>query len=100
DYNLWSGRRGLSQKPGTTHSGGSTGRLHPCQSQGRSIDRRGQHHASTPVFRVFVSRSTTEGENTMTEFTAPPGMHPLSPHLVCAGAAEAIAFYKAAFGAT
>ena len=36
----------------------------------------------------------------MTEFTAPPGMHALSPHLVCAGAAEAIVFYKAAFGAT
>ena len=36
----------------------------------------------------------------MTEFTAPPGMHTLSPHLVCSGAAEAIAFYKAAFGAT
>jgi PhnB protein len=27
-------------------------------------------------------------------------MHVLSPHLVCAGAAEAIAFYAAAFGAT
>jgi PhnB protein len=35
-----------------------------------------------------------------TEFAAPSGMHALSPHLVCAGAAEAIAFYKAAFGAT
>jgi PhnB protein len=32
--------------------------------------------------------------------TAPVGMHALSPHLVCAGAADAIAFYKAAFGAT
>jgi uncharacterized glyoxalase superfamily protein PhnB len=31
---------------------------------------------------------------------APAGMHALSPHLVCAGAADAIAFYKAAFGAT
>jgi uncharacterized glyoxalase superfamily protein PhnB len=27
-------------------------------------------------------------------------MHVLSPHLVCAGAADAIDFYKAAFGAT
>ena len=36
----------------------------------------------------------------MTEFAAPPGMHTLSPHLVCADAAEAIAFYKAAFDAT
>ncbi len=29
----------------------------------------------------------------------PGGMHSLTPHLVCAGAAEAIAFYKAAFNA-
>jgi PhnB protein len=34
------------------------------------------------------------------EFGLPPGMHALSPHLVCAGAADAIDFYKAAFGAT
>lgn len=36
----------------------------------------------------------------MTEFALPAGMHTLSPHLVCAGAADAIDFYKAAFGAT
>jgi PhnB protein len=30
----------------------------------------------------------------------PAGMQPLSPHLVCNGAAKAIAFYKKAFGAT
>ena len=29
----------------------------------------------------------------------PEGMHSLTPHLICAGAAEAIAFYKAAFNA-
>lgn len=29
-----------------------------------------------------------------------PFLHSLSPHLVCAGAAKAIDFYKAAFGAT
>lgn len=29
----------------------------------------------------------------------PEGMHTLTPHLVCAGAAEAIEFYKKAFGA-
>ena len=29
----------------------------------------------------------------------PDGMHSLTPHLVCAGAAEAIDFYKRAFGA-
>lgn len=31
--------------------------------------------------------------------TLPEGMHQLSPHLVCAGAADAITFYMAAFGA-
>ena len=29
----------------------------------------------------------------------PEGMHSLTPHLVCAGAADAIGFYKAAFNA-
>lgn len=29
----------------------------------------------------------------------PPGMHSITPHLVCAGAAEAIDFYVKAFGA-
>lgn len=30
----------------------------------------------------------------------PDGMHTITPHIVCAGAAEAIEFYKKAFGAT
>ena len=29
----------------------------------------------------------------------PPGMHSITPHLVCAGAADAIEFYKKAFNA-
>ena len=29
----------------------------------------------------------------------PDGMHSLTPHLVCAGAADAMAFYKRAFNA-
>ncbi|WP_414440047.1 VOC family protein [Burkholderia sp. 22PA0106] len=29
----------------------------------------------------------------------PEGMHTLTPHLICRGAADAIAFYQAAFGA-
>jgi uncharacterized glyoxalase superfamily protein PhnB len=32
--------------------------------------------------------------------TIPQGMHSITPHLICAGAAKAIEFYKAAFGAT
>jgi uncharacterized glyoxalase superfamily protein PhnB len=30
----------------------------------------------------------------------PDGMHTVTPHLICAGAADAIEFYKAAFNAT
>ena len=30
----------------------------------------------------------------------PPGMHTVTPHLICKGAAAAIEFYKEAFGAT
>jgi len=30
----------------------------------------------------------------------PDGMHTVTPHLICAGASDAIAFYKAAFHAT
>ena len=30
----------------------------------------------------------------------PEGMHSVTPHLICAGAADAIEFYKKAFGAT
>jgi PhnB protein len=33
------------------------------------------------------------------ETAIPNGMHTVTPHLVCAGAADAIEFYKAAFGA-
>jgi PhnB protein len=29
----------------------------------------------------------------------PEGMHSVTPHLICAGAADAIEFYKKAFGA-
>jgi uncharacterized glyoxalase superfamily protein PhnB len=36
----------------------------------------------------------------MTQVKAiPQGMHSITPHLVCAGASDAIAFYKAAFNA-
>jgi uncharacterized glyoxalase superfamily protein PhnB len=31
--------------------------------------------------------------------TIPQGMHSVTPHLICAGAAQAIEFYKRAFGA-
>ncbi len=38
--------------------------------------------------------------NIAAEQAAAYGMHSVTPHLVCAGAAEAIDFYKKAFGAT
>jgi uncharacterized glyoxalase superfamily protein PhnB len=41
-------------------------------------------------------------ENTMSTSNVQPipeGMHSITPHLVCNGAADAIAFYKKAFGA-
>lgn len=37
--------------------------------------------------------------STSTVKAIPDGMHSLTPHLVCAGAAEAIEFYKKAFNA-
>jgi PhnB protein len=37
--------------------------------------------------------------STSTQHPIPQGMHSLTPHLVCAGAADAIEFYKKAFGA-
>lgn len=36
----------------------------------------------------------------MSAKSIPEGMHSVTPHLVCAGAAQAIDFYKQAFGAT
>jgi uncharacterized glyoxalase superfamily protein PhnB len=38
--------------------------------------------------------------STTTDTAAPTGVHSVTPHLCCAGAAKAIDFYKAAFGAT
>jgi uncharacterized glyoxalase superfamily protein PhnB len=38
--------------------------------------------------------------NKAAEAAAAHGVHAVTPHLVCAGAAEAIDFYKKAFGAT
>lgn len=57
-----------------------------------------------------MSSVTTSPENTAAKSAAdmatkssakpiPPGMHTVTPHLVCAGAADAIEFYKKAFGA-
>jgi uncharacterized glyoxalase superfamily protein PhnB len=42
----------------------------------------------------------TMADNTDSTVAMPDGMHQLSPHLVCAGAADAIDFYVRAFGAS
>ena len=42
--------------------------------------------------------STTKEESAKSR-PIPDGMHTVTPHLICAGAAEAIEFYKKAFGA-
>src|ERR1700730_13931495 len=42
-------------------------------------------------------KSSTKKESTTNPI--PEGMHTVTPHLICAGADEAIEFYKKAFGA-
>jgi PhnB protein len=62
----------------------------------------------TAFGRLHINKSTMKSE--LTEEAAskspgraaksiPEGMHSITPHIVCAGAAEAIEFYKKAFGA-
>src|SRR4051812_43053383 len=47
-----------------------------------------------------MAAATTEKTATNSQVKPiPPGMHSLSPHLICAGAADAIEFYKKAFNA-
>jgi uncharacterized glyoxalase superfamily protein PhnB len=62
--------------------------------QGLSISR----HA----VRLMESQATQPKESIMSKKIKPipEGMHTVTPHLVCAGAAQAIEFYKKAFGAT
>jgi PhnB protein len=47
-------------------------------------------------------KRAAEAKSTPTTKTKPmpAGMHSVTPHIICAGAAEAIEFYKKAFGAT
>jgi uncharacterized glyoxalase superfamily protein PhnB len=42
----------------------------------------------------------TEQQTSAAEMAAASGLNAVTPHLVCAGAADAIAFYQKAFGAT
>jgi len=64
-----------------------------------SIERRG--HEATDFAPGFARHPpTTQGADmTATVNPIPPGMHTVTPHLVCKGAAAAIEFYKEAFGA-
>lgn len=50
-----------------------------------------------------MKSATKEEHSSATRFPVQPipaGMHTVTPHLICAGAADAIEFYKKAFGAT
>jgi uncharacterized glyoxalase superfamily protein PhnB len=63
------------------------------------------------VLALVISRRQLDGDQAMAVKTKPrskakpkvkpipEGMHTVTPHLVCAGAADAIEFYKKAFGA-
>jgi len=46
-----------------------------------------------------MSTATTNRPSSEKVKPIPEGMHSVTPHLVCAGAADAIEFYKKAFGA-
>src|ERR1700752_277122 len=50
---------------------------------------------------TWLAKPKAQGIPSMTQIKAiPDGMHTVTPHLVCAGAADAIEFYKRAFNAT
>jgi PhnB protein len=55
------------------------------------------HRSWARAIGINIRREKTMSESAVKAI--PDGMHSLTPHLVCAGAAEAIEFYKKAFGA-
>src|SRR6267154_1535781 len=62
---------------------------------GRSI-----HQPEITTMKSTTAAPKAPAKKTATAKPIPEGMHSLTPHLVCAGAAKAIEFYKKAFGAT
>lgn len=60
-------------------------------------------HKLTPfLFYGSVKPRSTRSDKeprSMNPKTVPDGMHSVTPHIVCAGAADAIGFYQRAFGA-
>ena len=44
-------------------------------------------------------KPTTKEKSSSSTKPIPQGMHTVTPHLICAGAADAIEFYRKAFGA-
>ena len=63
---------------------------------GRDRPRRRRDRASP--FRRFPAGQSTQAQGGR-NMKIPQGMHSVTPHLICAGAAKAIDFYKKAFGA-
>src|SRR5258708_30195549 len=58
----------------------------------------------SPLRKLNAMKSTIEppksrAKKPATAKSIPKGMHSITPHLICAGAAKAIDFYKKAFGA-
>jgi PhnB protein len=65
-----------------------------------AVDEQGLSISQHTV-RLMDSQATEPKESVMSKKIkpVPDGMHSVTPHLVCAGAAEAIEFYQKAFGA-
>ncbi len=101
-------------KPRPLHAGRAARLVHPRQGDGRPRSRRRQHRSSPPIRRIPFQSQHMQGDSPMIKPAAKTGTKAqatkrakqasgnrsaLSPHLVCAGAADAIEFYKKAFGA-
>src|SRR6516225_346150 len=97
-------------KPCALHAGRFAGRLHSCQGDGERKGRRRGRRSSAPLRRTAFQPSPAEGARTMRDTLARTteenrtsarreDLQSVTPHLVCAGAAEAMDFYKRAFGA-
>src|SRR5262249_50258699 len=86
-------------------------RVHYRQSQRQCRGRRGLCRSPAPLCGTAFQPPSEEGEGTMTiqTLTKAPrkpkaaakrkNLQAVTPHLVCGGAADAVEFYKKAFGA-
>lgn len=54
---------------------------------------------SSETLIIIMNSSTVSESSSSTAITSAPRLHTVTPHIICAGAAQAIEFYKKAFGA-